>query len=214
MPINPEHGVLFRGFAGAVAVSLVLDALVIYNQWDAQDVASIELASDLNGDVLVQGENDVRQQVGALAIDHSFANRSSRSAARSTTTANTTTTHATTAVPPVTNTTEAQLESGQTTGIQVEWRRVKDLGVFEVTCYALPAKGSQGGEGSIAAPPNMPLGMMLEIGDDQEYHYVGSVRDRGGAIKGRRLDIWKPSDEECDEWGRRELSVWQIEPAA
>lgn len=32
-------------------------------------------------------------------------------------------------------------------------------------------------------------------------------KDRGGAIRGNRLDIWFPSCEEALEWGRRKLSA-------
>jgi 3D (Asp-Asp-Asp) domain-containing protein len=33
--------------------------------------------------------------------------------------------------------------------------------------------------------------------------------DTGGAIKGRRLDIWEPSAATCTRFGRRQLRVWQ-----
>jgi 3D (Asp-Asp-Asp) domain-containing protein len=33
--------------------------------------------------------------------------------------------------------------------------------------------------------------------------------DTGGAIKGRRLDIWEPSVAACTQFGRRQLRVWQ-----
>ena len=33
--------------------------------------------------------------------------------------------------------------------------------------------------------------------------------DTGGAIKGRRLDIWEPSVAACTRFGRRQLRVWQ-----
>jgi 3D (Asp-Asp-Asp) domain-containing protein len=32
--------------------------------------------------------------------------------------------------------------------------------------------------------------------------------DTGGAIKGRRLDIWEPSAAACIRFGRRQLRVW------
>ena len=33
--------------------------------------------------------------------------------------------------------------------------------------------------------------------------------DTGGAIKGRRLDIWEPSAAACTRFGRKQLRVWQ-----
>jgi 3D (Asp-Asp-Asp) domain-containing protein len=33
--------------------------------------------------------------------------------------------------------------------------------------------------------------------------------DTGGAIRGRRLDIWEPSVAACTRFGRRQLRVWR-----
>ena len=38
-----------------------------------------------------------------------------------------------------------------------------------------------------------------------------AVDDRGGAIKGRHIDLWFPSHKEAKEWGRRMMPVRIIE---
>lgn len=82
-----------------------------------------------------------------------------------------------------------------------------DLGVFEATCYALPPKGTRGGPGSIAVDPDaIPMGTHLYV----EGYGEGAARDTGGAIDGRRIDVWKSSEAECIQWGRRKVRVWKI----
>ncbi len=94
--------------------------------------------------------------------------------------------------------------------IEGEWRRI-DLGTFESTCYALPPKGTQGGPGSIAVDPRViPMGTELDV----EGYGRGQARDTGRAIKGRIIDVWKPSVEECMQWGRRAVRVVMLERVA
>ena len=54
-----------------------------------------------------------------------------------------------------------------------------------------------------ACPPDMPFGTWLDI------EGVGKRRcdDRGGAIKGNRIDIYMPSVDAAIEFGRRRLKV-------
>lgn len=84
-------------------------------------------------------------------------------------------------------------------------RRGGSLGRFEATCYALtPKKGGQGGPGSIAVDPRViPLGTKLWV----EGYGAGAARDTGGAIKGRRVDVWLSTDAACLKWGRRMVEV-------
>lgn len=80
------------------------------------------------------------------------------------------------------------------------------LGSFEATCYALQPKGTQGGPGSVAVDPRViPMGTPLYV----EGYGDGEARDTGGAIKGNRIDIWKSSDQECRDWGRRVVAVYR-----
>ena len=57
---------------------------------------------------------------------------------------------------------------------------------------------------SVAAPPEVPLGATLYL------EGVGPVivRDRGGAIKGQRLDLFHATHQEALEWGVQERRVW------
>ena len=52
-------------------------------------------------------------------------------------------------------------------------------------------------------PRVLPFGTVVEI---PGYGY-GRVEDRGGAIKGDRLDLWFPSHEAALQWGRKKLQV-------
>ena len=55
----------------------------------------------------------------------------------------------------------------------------------------------------VAAPPNIPFGTVLDI---PGYGWA-SVEDRGGAIKGMRLDVLFPTHQEALNWGVQYLDV-------
>ena len=84
-----------------------------------------------------------------------------------------------------------------------------ELGVFEVTCHSgkgVTASGRPSSRETVSVDPKVvPLGTRLVIDK------VGTrvAADTGGAIKGRRLDIWEPSVAACTRFGRRQLRVWQ-----
>jgi 3D (Asp-Asp-Asp) domain-containing protein len=83
------------------------------------------------------------------------------------------------------------------------------LGRFEVTCHTgegVTASGRPSSREVVSVDPRVvPLGTQLVI------EGVGRrvAADTGGAIKGRRLDIWEPSAATCTRFGRRQLRVWQ-----
>jgi 3D (Asp-Asp-Asp) domain-containing protein len=83
------------------------------------------------------------------------------------------------------------------------------LGSFEVTCHTgkgVTASGRPSSRETVSVDPAVvPLGRRLVI------EGVGPrvAADTGGAIKGRRLDIWEPSAAACTRFGRRQLRVWQ-----
>jgi 3D (Asp-Asp-Asp) domain-containing protein len=55
----------------------------------------------------------------------------------------------------------------------------------------------------------LPFGSIISVpGYDNES--VVPVLDRGGAIKGRRLDVLYPTHEQARKWGRQalEVTVW------
>lgn len=68
------------------------------------------------------------------------------------------------------------------------------------------ASGAIAGSGTIAAPPEYPFGTILYV---EGYGY-GRVEDRGGAIRGDRLDLWFGSHGSASRWGKktREVRIW------
>ncbi len=64
----------------------------------------------------------------------------------------------------------------------------------------------QPGDKFVAAPPHIPFGTMLEIPG----YGIVPVLDRGGAIKGNKLDIFFGGPEghyRALQWGRKQLTV-------
>jgi 3D (Asp-Asp-Asp) domain-containing protein len=84
-----------------------------------------------------------------------------------------------------------------------------ELGIFEVSCHTgkgVTASGRPSSRETVSVDPQVvALGTRLVIDK------VGTrvAADTGGAIKGRRLDIWEPSAAACTQFGRRQLRVWQ-----
>ena len=68
----------------------------------------------------------------------------------------------------------------------------------------LTASGKRVRRGTIAADTSVyPFGTIVYI---EGYGY-GRVEDRGGAIKGKRIDLFFPSHRRALEWGRRKVRV-------
>ncbi|MDA3926975.1 MAG: 3D domain-containing protein [Kiritimatiellae bacterium] len=66
------------------------------------------------------------------------------------------------------------------------------------------ASGTTAQHGTIAADTSkLPFGTIIYI---PRYGY-GRVEDRGGAIKGAKLDLWFSSHEKALKWGRRKMKV-------
>ncbi len=65
------------------------------------------------------------------------------------------------------------------------------------------ASGTKVALGTVAAPPEYPFGTIVDING----FGVGEVRDRGGAIKNNRFDIWMGKGDEglarATNWGKR-----------
>ena len=83
------------------------------------------------------------------------------------------------------------------------------LGTFEVTCYDIhgtTASGASTSTNTVAVDPSViPLGTRIYISG------VGyrTAQDTGGAIQGRRLDIWEPTYSDCANWGVQYRNVWE-----
>ena len=82
------------------------------------------------------------------------------------------------------------------------------IGTFVVTCYDLEgttATGVPAGPETVAVDPSIiPLGSHIYVGG------VGErvAQDTGGAIQGRRLDVWEPTEAQCAAWGVESQPVW------
>lgn len=78
---------------------------------------------------------------------------------------------------------------------------------FVATAYSLRGKmanGQQVHAGAIAADPRiLPIGTIVRV--DGMGTFV--VKDTGGAIKGRRLDIWMKSRKDALHFGRRNVTL-------
>lgn len=92
------------------------------------------------------------------------------------------------------------------------------LGVYEVTAYCacssccgksdgVTASGTQATAGrTIAADTNvLPFGTKVKING-----IIYTVEDRGGAIKGNRIDIYFDSHEEALAFGRQRVEVFKV----
>lgn len=68
----------------------------------------------------------------------------------------------------------------------------------------LTASGTRARPGTIAADTSLfPFGTILYV---PGYGY-GVVEDRGGAIRGRKLDVYFRTHQQALEWGRQQLQV-------
>lgn len=81
---------------------------------------------------------------------------------------------------------------------------------FNATAYCLrgrTASGSGVRRGIVAADPRvLPLGSTITISAGQ-YSGTYLVADTGGAVKGKKIDIWVPSCSEAFKFGRRKIRV-------
>ncbi len=81
---------------------------------------------------------------------------------------------------------------------------------YTATAYSLRGRTASGKpltRGMIAADPSvLPLGtrVRLEAGSFSGEYVVG---DTGGAVKGRRIDIWTPTSREALQFGRRAVKL-------
>jgi len=77
----------------------------------------------------------------------------------------------------------------------------------EATCYSLrgrTALGTVPRVGTVAVDPKViPLRSLLYV---EGYGY-GRAEDTGAIIKGYKIDVWKPTADECRQWGRRWVGV-------
>lgn len=81
---------------------------------------------------------------------------------------------------------------------------------FVATAYSLRGRMASGihvHKGAIAADRRvLPLGTRVRI-DAGNYSGEYTVLDTGGAIRGRKIDVWVPSSSEAMRFGRRKIKL-------
>jgi len=81
---------------------------------------------------------------------------------------------------------------------------------YTATAYSLSGKTASGkrvSKGLIAADPRvLPLGTRVRL-DAGVYSGEYLVADTGGAVRGKRIDIWTPSGREAMRFGRRTVKL-------
>jgi 3D (Asp-Asp-Asp) domain-containing protein len=94
---------------------------------------------------------------------------------------------------------------------------IVSLGTYKITAYCgcakccgktdgITASGTHVTAGrTIAAPPEIPFGTKLMING-----HIYTVEDRGGAIKGKRIDIYFESHEEAERFGVQYIEVFKV----
>jgi 3D (Asp-Asp-Asp) domain-containing protein len=73
--------------------------------------------------------------------------------------------------------------------------------VYGITASGVPAKGKL-----VAAPREIPFGTQIYVPGYAEGPVT--VLDRGGAIKGDRLDLLFPTHAQAAQWGKRKMIVY------
>jgi 3D (Asp-Asp-Asp) domain-containing protein len=85
---------------------------------------------------------------------------------------------------------------------------------YTATAYSLRGRTASGklvARGLIAADPRfLPLGTRVRI-EAGSFSGEYLVADTGGAVKGRRIDIWTPSTYEAMQFGRRAVKLTVLE---
>lgn len=85
---------------------------------------------------------------------------------------------------------------------------------YTATAYSLHGRTASGkpvARGLIAADPRvLPLGTRVRI-EAGEFSGEYLVADTGGAVKGRRVDIWTPTTREAMRFGRRAIKLTVLE---
>jgi 3D (Asp-Asp-Asp) domain-containing protein len=85
---------------------------------------------------------------------------------------------------------------------------------YTATAYSLRGRTASGryvSRGLIAADPSiLPLGSRVRV-DAGPWSGEYLVADTGGAVRGRRIDIWTPSSREAMQFGRRIVKLTVLE---
>ena len=99
---------------------------------------------------------------------------------------------------------------GDVVAANVESSFVAPPASYVATAYSLRGRTASGryvSKGLIAADPRvLPLGSRVRL-DAGNYSGEYLVADTGGAVRGRRIDIWTPTSREAMRFGRRVIKL-------
>lgn len=79
--------------------------------------------------------------------------------------------------------------------------------------YGVTTDGSTAGTGTLAAPKTYSFGTTVTWTDPQGGTHTGTIEDRGGKIKGNRIDIWVPTHAEAIKLGTYTVPATFTPPA-
>jgi 3D (Asp-Asp-Asp) domain-containing protein len=100
--------------------------------------------------------------------------------------------------------------TGQALGTAIAEVIAAPASPYVATAYTLrgrTASGRQVAKGLIAADPRvLPLGSRVRI-DAGTFSGEYLVADTGGAVRGKRIDIWTPSNREAFRFGKRTIKL-------
>lgn len=102
-------------------------------------------------------------------------------------------------------------------GTGLEYSKVLEFTATSYTCEGytgITATGTVAEHGTVAVDPRViPLGTkMYIVSSDGKFVYGTCVaRDTGGAIKGNIVDLYYETEEECYEFGRRNVKIYILE---
>lgn len=95
----------------------------------------------------------------------------------------------------------------------VEGENVDPASAYTATAYTLrgrTATGSSTKRGVIAADPRvLPLGTKVRL-HAGNWSGTYTVADTGGAVRGRKIDVWVPNSAEARQFGRRKIMLTVI----
>lgn len=112
---------------------------------------------------------------------------------------------------------EVKEEKVEETPKKEEKPHLESLGVYKITAYCackkccgktdgITASGTKAKAGrTIAAPKNIPFGTKIMING-----HIYTVEDRGGAIKGKRIDIYFDTHEEALKFGVKNIEIFKV----
>jgi 3D (Asp-Asp-Asp) domain-containing protein len=109
----------------------------------------------------------------------------------------------------------ADAERPREVSVAVKIAEEAESETFTATAYSLRGRTASGApttQGIIAADPRvLPLGSRVRI-EAGSYSGEYLVADTGGAVRGKRIDIWTPSSRDAMRFGKRavKLTVLQL----